>query len=41
MDEPIKSGRKMVRLELAIDQNRAKDILDDTFDAGFAPLPSG
>ena len=28
-----KAVEKMVRLELAIDQNRAKDILDDTFDA--------
>ena len=28
-----KAVEKMVRLELAIDQNRAKAILDDTFDA--------
>ena len=28
-----KAVEKMVRLELAIDQNRAKDIFDDTFDA--------
>jgi crossover junction endodeoxyribonuclease RuvC len=28
-----KAVEKMVRLELAIDQKRAKDILDDTFDA--------
>ncbi|NMA29495.1 MAG: crossover junction endodeoxyribonuclease RuvC, partial [Candidatus Pacebacteria bacterium] len=28
-----KAVEKMVRLELAIDQNSAKEILDDTFDA--------